>query len=384
MESLAVLGSTGSIGTQTLDLVSRFPDRFKVVILSARRASEKLLEQAKRFEPSFVITEETPPAGWAGELPQKTKHLTGLEGLAEALAEARPDRVLNAVSGIYGIEPTFLVLEKTDSLLLLANKESVLAAGEFLKPYLKRVIPVDSEHNAVFQILENLPREAVKKIYLTASGGPFFGKTLRELENVTPQEALKHPRWRMGKKITVDSATLMNKGFEVIEAKYLFGIPLRDIEVVVHPQSAVHGMVETVDGGIFALMSPTDMRFPIHNALFYPERVEIPLRGLDIFSLQRLEFFKPDTETFRCLELAYRYGERGLPHTALLVGADEGAVELFLRGKLKFTQIPLLIEEVVERLAPLYREVKREDIPRLVKEAYREALRGLGGKVGTP
>ncbi|HIC08517.1 MAG TPA: 1-deoxy-D-xylulose-5-phosphate reductoisomerase, partial [Aquificales bacterium] len=281
------------------------------------------------------------------------------------------------ISGIYGIEPTFLVLEKTDSLLLLANKESVLAAGEFLKPYLKRVIPVDSEHNALFQILENLPREAVKKIYLTASGGPFFGKTLRELEEVSPEEALKHPRWRMGKKITVDSATLMNKGFEVIEAKYLFGIPLRDIEVAVHPQSAVHGMVETVDGGIFALMSPTDMRFPIHHALFYPERVEIPLRGLDIFSLQRLEFFKPDTETFRCLELAYRYGERGLPHTALLVGADEGAVELFLKGELKFTQIPDLIEEVVERLAPLYGEVKREDIPQLVRRAYEEALKGL-------
>ncbi|HIO42056.1 MAG TPA: 1-deoxy-D-xylulose-5-phosphate reductoisomerase, partial [Aquifex sp.] len=350
MESLALLGSTGSIGTQTLDLVSRFPDRFRVVLLSARRASEKLLEQARRFNPSFVITEETPPEGWAKSLPKNTKHLTGLEGLAEALAEARPDRVLNAISGIYGIEPTFLVLEKTDSLLLLANKESVLAAGEFLKPHLKRVIPVDSEHNALFQILENLPREAVKKIYLTASGGPFFGKTLRELEGVSPEEALKHPRWRMGKKITVDSATLMNKGFEVIEAKYLFGIPLRDIEVAVHPQSAVHGMVETVDGGIFALMSPTDMRFPIHHALFYPERVEIPLRGLDIFSLQRLEFFKPDTETFRCLELAYRYGERGLPHTALLVGADEGAVELFLKGELKFTRIPDLIEEVVERL----------------------------------
>ncbi len=377
MESLALLGSTGSIGTQTLDLVSRFPDRFKVVLLSARRASERLLEQARRFNPSFVITEETPPEGWAKSLPKNTKHLTGLEGLAEALAETRPDRVLNAISGIYGIEPTFLVLEKTDSLLLLANKESVLAAGEFLKLYLKRVIPVDSEHNALFQILENLPREAVKKIYLTASGGPFFGKTLRELEEVSPEEALKHPRWRMGKKITVDSATLMNKGFEVIEAKYLFGIPLRDIEVAVHPQSAVHGMVETVDGGIFALMSPTDMRFPIHHALFYPERVEIPLRGLDIFSLQRLEFFKPDTETFRCLKLAYRYGEKGLPHTALLVGADEGAVELFLKGELKFTQIPDLIEEVVERLSPLYGEVKREDIPQLVRRAYEEALKGL-------
>ena len=181
----------------------------------------------------------------------------------------------------------------------------------------------------------------------------------------------------MGKKITVDSATLMNKGFEVIEAKYLFGIPLRDIEVVVHPQSAVHGMVETLDGGIFSLMSPTDMRFPIHHALFYPERVEIPLKGLDIFSLQRLEFFKPDRETFRCLELAYRYGEKGLPYTALLVGADEGAVELFLRGELKFTQIPDLIEEVVERLAPLYGEVRREDIPLLVKKAYEEALKGL-------
>lgn len=377
MESLALLGSTGSIGTQTLDLVSRFSDRFRVVLLSARRASEKLLEQAKRFKPDFVITEETPPEGWAKSLPKNTKHLTGLEGLAEALEETRPDRVLNAISGIYGIEPTFLVLEKTDSLLLLANKESVLAAGEFLKPHLKRVIPVDSEHNAVFQILENLPREAIKRIYLTASGGPFFGKTLRELEEVSPKEALKHPRWRMGKKITVDSATLMNKGFEVIEAKYLFGIPLRDIEVAVHPQSAVHGMVETLDGGIFALMSPTDMRFPIHHALFYPERVEIPLRGLDIFSLQRLEFFKPDTETFRCLELAYRYGERGLPHTALLVGADEGAVELFLKGELKFTQIPDLIEEVVERLAPLYGEVKREDIPQLVRRAYEEALKGL-------
>ena len=163
MESLALLGSTGSIGTQTLDLVSRFPDRFRVVLLSARRASEKLLEQAKRFKPDFVITEETPPEGWIKSLPKNTKHLTSLEGLAEALAETRPDRVLNAISGIYGIEPTFLVLEKTDSLLLLANKESVLAAGEFLKPYLKRVIPVDSEHNAVFQILENLPRGRLRR-----------------------------------------------------------------------------------------------------------------------------------------------------------------------------------------------------------------------------
>jgi len=377
MESLALLGSTGSIGTQTLDVVSRFPDRFEVSILSARRASEELLNQVLKFKPRYVVTEEKPTPQWVGSLPSETEHLLGLEGLKEALKRVKPKKVLNAVSGIYGIEPTFLVLEETDATLLLANKESVLAAGEFLKPHLDRIVPVDSEHNALFQLLEGLPKRYVKKLYLTASGGPFFGKSLEELQKVGPSDALRHPRWKMGQKITVDSATLMNKGFEVIEAKYLFDIPIENIEVVVHPQSVVHSMVETVDGNIFALLSPTDMRFPIQHALFYPEREKTPFKGLNLFELRKLEFFEPDRETFRCLELAYRYGKKGLPHTALLVGADEGAVELFLKNKIRFTQIPDLIEEVVERLAPLYGEVGREDIPLLVRKAYEDALKGI-------
>ena len=374
MEIVAILGSTGSIGTQTLDVIRSFRERFRVGLLAARRASEKLLKQAKELEPDFVVTQEPPPKGWSEQLPEKTTHLTGILGLAFALERLQPDKVVNAISGIYGIEPSFLVLESTGAKLLLANKETVIAAGPFLKPYLERIVPLDSEHNALFQLLQNLPKGRVRRLYLTASGGPFFGKSLKELEKVTPQEALKHPRWKMGKKITVDSATLMNKGFEVIEAKYLFDFPLEGIEVVVHPQSVVHGMVETDDGNIFALLSPTDMRFPIHHALFYPERVKSPLKGLDIFSLQKLEFFPPDRETFGCLLLAYRYGERGLPHTALLVGADEAAVELFLKGKIKFTEIPKVIEKTVEALAKRVGKPKREEIPSLVYQAYRYAL----------
>ena len=374
METLAVLGSTGSIGTQTLDIIRKFPKRFSVQILSAKRASEKLLIQVREFKPKFVLTEEKPSKEWLTGLPPHTKHLLGIEGLKEALKEVQPNRVVNAISGIYGIEPSFEVLENTNAKLLLANKETIIAAGELLKPHLGRIIPVDSEHNALFQLLENLKREDIKKVYLTASGGPFRGKKREELKGVSVEEALKHPRWQMGKKITVDSATLMNKGFEVIEAHYLFNIPFKDIEVLVHPQSVVHALVETVDGNIFALLSPTDMRFPIQHALFYPERFPTPLRGLDLFNL-KLEFEKPDTETFECLKLAYQFGEKGFPYTALLVGADEGAVELFLERKINFLQIAEVIKKTVESLGKKYRNVKPslDLIPKLVKEAYGKA-----------
>ena len=370
METVAILGSTGSIGTQTLDVIDRFPNLFKVSILSARRASNKLLEQVKKYEPDFVVTEEPAPEEWKNELPKETTHLTGLLGLSIALERAKPKKVINAVSGIFGIEPSFRVLEHTDALLLLANKETVLAAGEFLNPYLKRIIPVDSEHNALFQILQNLKPHEVKRIYLTASGGPFRGKTKEELKNISPKEALKHPRWKMGKKITVDSATLMNKGFEVIEAHYLFNIPFERIEVLIHPQSAVHGIVETVDGNLFMLASPTDMRFPIQHALFWPLRVQTPFEGLDLTVLHKLEFEKPDFETFECLKLAYEFGKKGLPYTALLVGADEGAVELFLNGKITFLEIPEVIKQTVESLAPKYEKVTFDKIPLIVNEAY--------------
>jgi 1-deoxy-D-xylulose-5-phosphate reductoisomerase len=371
METLAVLGSTGSIGTQTLDVIRHFPKRFSVKILTAKRASEKLLQQVKEFKPDYVLTEEKPDKAWLSELPEQTKHLCGLKNLKEILKGEKIDKVVNAISGIYGIEPSFDVLKNTDAKLLLANKETIIAAGELLKPYLSRIIPVDSEHNALFQLMENIDKKYLKKVYLTASGGPFRGKTKNELQKVLPEQALKHPRWKMGRKITVDSATLMNKGFEVIEAHYLFNIPFEDIEVLIHPQSLVHGLVETVDGNIFALLSPTDMRFPIQHALFYPERVETPLKGLNLFNL-KLEFEKPDYETFECLKLAYTFGRKGFPYTALLVGADEGAVELFLERKINFLQIAEVIKKVVNTLGEKYKTAKPnlELIPRLVKEAY--------------
>ncbi|HIQ26205.1 MAG TPA: 1-deoxy-D-xylulose-5-phosphate reductoisomerase [Aquifex aeolicus] len=375
MESIAVLGSTGSVGTQTLEVIEKFPKRFKVCLLSARKTSSKLLSQVKKFNPSYVVTQEPPPKEWLRELPQGVRHLSGNLGLAIALEKAKPPKVVNAISGIFGIEPSFLVLENTDAKLLLANKETVIAGGEFLKPYLKRIIPIDSEHNALFQLLENIPKKSIRKIYLTASGGPFRGKTLEELKRVKPEDALKHPRWKMGAKITVDSATLMNKGFEVIEAHYLFDFPIEDIQVLIHPQSVVHAIVETTDGNMFALLSPTDMKFPIQHALFYPERSITPFKGLNLPSIGRLEFEKPDTETFKCLKLAYSYGEKGLPYTALLVGADEGAVKLFLEKKISFTDIPELIEATVEKLAPKWRNMERKDIPKVVNLAYRETLK---------
>ncbi len=378
MISLALLGSTGSIGTQTLDVVERFPDRFDVVLLSAGRASPKLLEQARKFHPRFVITEEEPSKGWLTRLPEGTVHLRGVEGLKEALLKTKPQKVLNAVGGIFGIEPSFAVLELTSAQLLLANKETVIAAGELLKPHLGRIVPVDSEHNAIFQLLEGIKKEEISKLILTASGGPFRGKREEELKTVKVEDALSHPRWRMGKKITVDSATLMNKGFEVIEAHYLFDLPFERIEVLVHPESIVHGMVETVDGNLLALLSPTDMRFPIQHALFYPERVNTPLKRLDLTEIGRLTFEKPDTETFKCLKLAYRYGKKGFPHTAFLVGADEGAVELFLKGEITFVDIPEVIEKTVEELSGKVktRKIDLWEIPRLVKEAYKTSLKG--------
>jgi len=258
----------------------------------------------------------------------------------------------------------------------LANKETIIAAGVYLKPHLERIIPVDSEHNAIFQLLQNTPKEEVNKIILTASGGPFRGKTKRELQRVKVADALKHPRWSMGKKITIDSATLMNKGFEVIEAHYLFQIPFERIEVLIHPESLVHGMVETTDGNLLMLASPTDMRFPIQHALFYPKRKIAAFGGLNLAKAKRLTFESPDFETFRCLPLAYEYGKKGFPYTALLVGADEGAVELFLRGRINFLEIPEVIEKTVETLADKYKEVSdpRRVIPKAVGEAYEKAL----------
>ncbi len=373
METVAVLGSTGSIGTQTLDIIRHYPDKFKVELLYAKRASDLLLEQVKEFKPSVVITEDKPSTQWLKELPSTTQHFLGLEGFEYSLQKLELNKVVNAIGGIFGIAPSFVVLKKTHSLLLLANKETIIAAGDFLNPFWERIIPLDSEHNALFQLLKNLRTDQeVEKIVLTASGGPFRSLPKEELKKVSPQRALKHPRWKMGKKITVDSATLMNKGFEVIEAHYLFKIPYERIEVLIHPESIIHGMVQTLDGNLFALMSPTDMRFPIHYALFYPLREKTYLKPLDLTEVGKLTFEKPDWEKFECLKIAYEVGKKGFPYTAYLVGADEAAVELFLEGKINFLDIPKLIMETINALS---QELKAdlEAIESSVKQAYLKA-----------
>lgn len=373
METVAVLGSTGSIGTQTLDIIRHYPDKFKVELLYAKRASDLLLEQVKEFKPSVVITEDKPSTQWLKELPSTTQHFLGLEGFEYSLQKLELNKVVNAIGGIFGIAPSFVVLKKTHSLLLLANKETIIAAGDFLNPFWERIIPLDSEHNALFQLLKNLRTDQeVEKIVLTASGGPFRSLPKEELKKVSPQRALKHPRWKMGKKITVDSATLMNKGFEVIEAHYLFKIPYERIEVLIHPESIIHGMVQTLDGNLFALMSPTDMRFPIHYALFYPLREKTYLKPLDLTEVGKLTFEKPDWEKFECLKIAYEVGKKGFPYTAYLVGADEAAVELFLEEKINFLDIPKLIRETINALS---QELKAdlEAIESSVKQAYLKA-----------
>jgi 1-deoxy-D-xylulose-5-phosphate reductoisomerase len=378
-EKLFVLGSTGSIGSQALDLIEKSED-FEILVLSAQKASEKLLSQVRKFKPLYVITEEKPSKEWLENLPSKTKHLLGLKNhLKELLKKLNPSKVLNAIAGIYGIEPTFEILFNSSARLLLANKESVITAGDWLKPFLERIVPVDSEHSAIFQIFLCLQREDIEEIILTASGGPFKDLPLEEMEKIEPEQALQHPRWKMGKKISIDSATLMNKGFEVIEAHYLFSIPFKKIKVIIHPQSIIHGMVHTIDGNLFALMSPTDMKFPIFYALYFPKRKKIPLKPLNLTEVKFLTFEEPDLKKFPALKLAYKYGEKGFPYTALLVSFDEAAVKLFLEKKINFLQIPKLLEKgIAIYKAQMFSSLKIKtpwDIVKLVEDSYQYALR---------
>ncbi len=347
MIDLAVLGSTGSVGSQTLDVVREFPHKIRVKALLARRASRKLLSQAREFEPEVVVTFEEPTKEWIESLPGGTKYIAGEEGL-EASIEIS-ERVMNAVSGIHGIKPAYLTLKKGKT-LLASNKESIICLGEFVREHRKNIVPVDSEHNALFQLLENVDRGDIRFVYLTASGGPFKDKSLEELEEVTVEDALKHPRWNMGAKITVDSATLMNKGFETIEAVNLFDLDIDSIKVVIHPQSVVHGMVELKDGSFLMHASKTDMRVPIMHALFYPVRESYPFERQSITSLSPLSFEEVDTEKFGALYLARWACEMGGVYIPVLVGADEEAVSLFLERKIRFLDIVELIEKTLSEV----------------------------------
>ncbi|MBO5089752.1 MAG: 1-deoxy-D-xylulose-5-phosphate reductoisomerase [Clostridia bacterium] len=347
MKSLVILGSTGSIGTQALEVCRR--DGYKVEALAAGGNIELLEAQAREFNVKAVavFNEEK-----AKELKIKLKDtdvkvLSGADGVCE-LAGMKADITLNSIVGIAGLRPTLAAIESGKD-IALANKETLVTGGDIVNREATKkgvkILPVDSEHSAIFQSLQGAPKGSLKKILLTASGGPFFGKTKSDLENVTVKEALAHPNWSMGAKITIDSATLMNKGLEVIEAVHLFGISANDIEVLVHRQSILHSAVELTDGAVIGQLGTPDMRLPIQYALTYPERSNYAFEKLSLADIGTLTFQKPDTETFKCLPLCISaINEGGLRPTAVN-GANEEAVRLFLEGKIKFLQIAELVEK---------------------------------------
>ncbi|WP_026485888.1 1-deoxy-D-xylulose-5-phosphate reductoisomerase [Caldanaerobius polysaccharolyticus] len=356
MKRVLILGSTGSIGRQALEVIKQHPEEFKVVGLSAFDNSELLAQQANEFKPSMVAIVRD--SSCISELLNYKCHIiTGEDAPARLVEACAADIVLNSIVGIAGLMPTVSALKKGVT-LALANKESMVTAGEIIVSMAREkntaILPVDSEHSAIFQCLQKPEGYGeIKRIILTASGGPFRDYTVDMLKDVTVDQALKHPTWSMGQKITIDSATLMNKGFEVIEAHWFFGVEYDDIEVVIHPESVVHSMVEFIDGAVLAQMGVPDMRLPIQYALSYPQRLRGMIKPLDLRGLT-LTFRKPDCEKFRCLQLAYDAALKGGTYPAVLNAANEVLVDLFLKGALRFLDIPVFIEEALNRHSPIY------------------------------
>lgn len=357
MKRIAVLGSTGSVGGQALDVVRRAPGRFQVVALAARRETGRLVEQVREFQPRLVAVAEPAAARELRALlgPGGPEVLEGNEGVAAVAAHPDVDFVLAAIAGGAGLRSTAAAIEAGKS-VGLANKESLVLAGEMLVARAAArgvsILPVDSEHSAIFQALAGHDRAHVRRLLLTASGGPLRNVPAADLPRVSPERALKHPNWSMGSKITIDSATLMNKGLEVVEARWLFDIDPRRIDIVVHPESIVHSMVEYLDGSVVAQLGVSDMRGPISYAMAFPDRLQLDLPPLDLVRLGSLTFEPPDPVRFPAFTLAYRALEMGGTAPAALSGADEGAVSAFLEGRCAFTRIAEVCEEVLERHVP--------------------------------
>lgn len=357
MREIAILGSTGSIGLQTLEVLEHLGEGYRVVGLAAGRRFGELAEQARRFRPRAVVIGDPALAGPLRDLlqDQPVKVLAGPAGLLDLVAMPGLKLVVAAMVGVQGLAPTLAAVEAGID-VALANKETLVAGGALVMAASRRsgsrILPVDSEHNAIFQCLRGEEAGSVRRVLLTASGGPFRGRTAAGLAGVTPQEALRHPRWDMGPKITIDSATLMNKGLEVLEAHHLFDVSLDQIEVVVHPQSIVHSLVEFHDGSVKAQLGWPDMRLAIQEALTYPVRVPRAMRPLDLTAVGRLGFERPDLETFPALEYAYQAGRTGGTMPVVLNASNEVAVEAFLQGRIPFTAIPRIILTAMENHIP--------------------------------
>jgi 1-deoxy-D-xylulose-5-phosphate reductoisomerase len=360
LKRIAILGSTGSIGRNALQVIEQFPDRFQVVGLAAGRNIDLLTEQIQRFRPEVAaVLDQELANDLASRLPGDTgvEVLAGSTGYQELASHTHADMVLSSMVGAAGLIPTLSAI-RAGKEVALANKETLVMAGALVmgevQKYKVTLLPVDSEHNAIFQALEGHRREDLKRILLTASGGPFLNLPKEQLESVTPAQALAHPNWEMGAKITIDSATMMNKGLEVIEAKWLFEVPVEKIDVHIHPQSIVHSMVEYVDGSVIAQLGMPDMRVPIAYALAYPERLKLNLPTLDFFSVQTLTFQEPDLSRFPCLDLAFTACKAGGTMPAVLNASNEVAVQAFLDNRIPFLGISRLVEKVMEEheLAP--------------------------------
>jgi 1-deoxy-D-xylulose-5-phosphate reductoisomerase len=389
-QTITVLGSTGSIGLSTLDVLARHPDQFSVYALTANSSVDSLFQQVQQFQPRYaVLRDETLADDFASRLKAaglETEVLCGEQGLCQVAAGA--DVCMAAIVGAAGLLPTLAAVEAGRK-VLLANKESLVMAGRLFMDAVERsgacLLPIDSEHNAIFQCLPKVSRNGldvlgVRRILLTGSGGPFRQRSLESLVNVTPDEACAHPNWSMGRKISVDSATMMNKGLELVEACWLFHCDPARVDVVVHPQSVIHSMVEYVDGSVLAQMGNPDMRTPIAHALAWPERLESGVSSLDLIAQQRLDFEAPDELRFPCLRLAREAAEAGGTASAVLNAANEIAVAAFLDGGLRFTDIPLVLERVVsaqENVEPLSLEI----VQAADAEARERARREIAGLV---
>lgn len=377
MKNISILGSTGSIGTQSLDVCRMHG--YSVKCLTANSSVEKIEEQIREFKPELVcLMNENAAEDLRVRIKDTPTRVTsGMQGLIECATYNGADIVLNSVVGMIGLMPTLEAI-KAKKTIALANKETLVAGGHLVTNLAKEngvsILPVDSEHSAIFQAMQGAPnKKAIKKIILTASGGPFFGRKLSELENVTAKDALKHPNWDMGAKITIDSATMMNKGLEFIEAKWLFDMPNEDIEIVVHRESVVHSAIVYQDNSVIAQLGVPDMRIPIQYALTYPEREPSPVAPLSLADYGKLTFFEPDYETFKCINVCKNAIEKGGLYPAAANGANEESVKLFLEGKIKFTDIAYLNEEAMLK-APCKKDFTLNDVleaDRLAREYVR-------------